>query len=250
MSLLTLFKQLSPVLSATLVGYFCAYLFEIGYLHYFELSWQSARVTVNSFIVATILGISIGYLIRMYIYPLLNFLTSDSSSYIAKYFKKNVFVLFLLIVFFGGFGYFLNKDATLLYMMPLYGFGYIILDLVLLIIFHWRPKKKWEEVFEEGVKREEKVTQVISNSFTEIFETVVRLSVVLGLIFSVGGMIIAQAEENFYTFSFKGDEFVVIREYDNLIIGKQYANGQISGRIIYINSSNNVLLFESKLIKE
>ena len=253
MNLLTLAKLVSPVFIFTLIGYFAAYAFEVGYLKYFDISWQNARVTINSFMIAAVFSVIGGFLIRQYLYPLLSFLQTTSHNSIVLYMKKRLFVYFWLCIFGLSYSYVFKQPDFVLIILALVG-GYFMIDIVVGLLFHLRPGKSLKQTFEDmdhHEQRQRKADEKYNNVITETFESIVRFVVPLTITFVVGGYSMAQVSKNIAVFTIEDKEYFVVRNYDGFIVGKAVNNGKPSSGIVLVNSNNTPLtLKESRIFKK
>jgi hypothetical protein len=249
MTLREIFDKLTPVFSVTLLGYFCAYVFEIGYLRYFDISWQSAHVTVNSFLVTTVIGAGIGFYIKEYVYPFLSALGTTSKSYAGAYLKKKAYFTFIVLTFLFGLLFVFTKNINSWYPLIVFFAIYLAIETILLFAFHWRPHRKIDDIFKQAIEADERrnvIDHKYDNEYTKSFESLFRLMIYLGLIFCVAGMVLAQSLKNIRTIDYNKQTYGVVREYDNLIVAKEISNGHFGSRVLYLNPQSQPIIFKNE----
>lgn len=240
--LLKIISKLTPIFALTLIGYAGAYLFELGYLHHFDLGMQSVRVTVNSFIVwAFVACMAVPYF-TISVWPLLHRYLDPAPNEIKNIQYRKIMAFALLIVLAMLFTGIIFNSFELLYLCAIPVFmGYVVLS-------PFRYKKKsmtYAQAVDSQTKNKKKIPKKERNIYLDFIERTSVVAILIGVAVVALGSLFAAGKSNLKTFEYDKKEYGVISEYDDLIIAREIKANKITGSTIYRKISEQPIVFET-----
>lgn len=233
----------------TIVAYFAAYVFEVGYLRSFGASWQVAHVTmpslVVSFMVIVLLVLSLGY-ISFVIIDIFGVIKSEAGKFIRKRVLEYVMwfaVLSLGFLVLTGKVDFLSVSISATIMPASTVVAWLLFDFR---SFHGSFKKRLVESLRAFDERERKAYEPRGIEKSKIVETYYWICFVTMVIFSLAyfaGYYASVMIKPSRAFVLDNSRYAVIRDYDGVVIAKEIVEGRIGEKYIYVDSSHNKLIF-------
>lgn len=245
----TILDKVGVAFLLTAAAYFVAYVFEVSYLRMFGVSWQAARVTLPSLVISFVVMASLSPAFRFLISTTLAAIRVTRKSDIGKFFLKRLleyvlwFIVLIIISLVVAGGVDILHLAAAALVVPGFKIIELLLDFLQLRGSLKSRLGKGLEVFE---KREGEALR--SSHFEKIkaVQAYDGVFMVVAVMFSLSylagqwaGAIIKPSS----AFMSENRQYIVIRNYEGVVIAKELVADKLGERYVIINSSENKLLF-------
>lgn len=234
----------------TVAAYFVAYIFEVSYLRSFGISWQAARVTISSLIVSFIVLISLGVCLN----PLLGLfigIPKKIKTEMERFVYERVFEFVVVFVVFVFWLFISTTKVDICLLLAIAAFVPAAKIFVwVLSLFRFRSirpfKKMLIESFRAFNESERKSSELSGFEKLKIIKAHNRLFSVTVIVFSlayIAGYYMSATIRPTRAFVVDNHRYAVIRDYDGMIVAKEIVNDRIGEKYMYIDSSQNKLVF-------
>lgn len=233
----------------TIVAYFAAYIFEVSYLRSYGISWQMARVTIPSLVISFMGIVFLGSYLRYAGFIFVDVprgIKSEIGKFIymrvVEYFILFVLVLLLSLVFAGKI--YIERSAAVALLLP-------ISKILMWLLFNFRPlrrpfKKMLVESFKAFNKDDSEFSKPRGFGKSNVMKAYDGIFITTIIIFSlsyVAGYYASMMIRPSRAFVLDNGRYAVIRDYDGVVIAKEIVNDRIGEKYMYIDSSQNKLVF-------
>lgn len=233
----------------TIVAYFAAYIFEVSYLRSYGISWQVARVTIPSLVISFMGIVFLGSYLRYAGFIFVDVpgnIKSETGKFIymrvVEYFILFVLALLLSLVFTGKI--YIERSAAAALSLP-------IPKILMWLLFNFRPlRRPFKKMLVESLKAFNKDDSEFSKprgfGKSNVMKAYYRISITTLIIFSlsyVAGYYASMIIRPSRAFVLDSSRCAVIRDYDGVVIAKEIVEGRIGEKYIYVDSSQNKLIF-------
>lgn len=241
-------KKVGTTFLLTVATYFVAYIFEVSYLRSFGISWQAARVTIPSLIVSFMVLISLGVCLN----PLLGLfidIPKKIKTEMGRFVYERVFEFVIVFAILSFWSFVSTGEANLMrsmlvaLTMPIAG--------ILWILFHFRFRRPFKKMLTESLRAfdesERKSSEPSGFEKLKIVKAYNGLFFVTMIVFSlayIAGYYMSETIRPTRAFVVDNHRYAVIRDYDGVVIAKEIVEGRIGKKYMYIDSSQNKLVFQ------
>lgn len=233
----------------TVTAYFVAYIFEVGYLRSSGISWQVAYVTIPSlavsFIAITLLGS-----ILVYIAPIVIDMLGAGGSKVKKFIYKKVlqYTVWLVVLLFGSLV--LTGKVHLLQVL-IQALIVPILTIVVPLLsksrsFHGSFQKRLIDslrIIDEWESNVYELRGIEKSKVMEIYYWVFLVTIIVSSSAYLAGYCASVMIRPSRAFVLENNRYAVIRDYSGMVIAKEIVEGRIGEKYMYIDSSQNKLVF-------
>ena len=233
----------------TIVAYFAAYIFEVSYLRSYGISWQTARVTIPSLVISfmgiVFLGLYLRYAGFIFVDVPRN-IKSETGKFIymrvVEYSISFVLALLLSLVFAGKI--YIELSAAVALLLPM-------LNILMWLLFYFRPlRRPFKKMLVESLKAFNKDDSEFSKprgfGKSNVMKAYNWIFITTMIIFSlsyIAGYYASMMIRPSRAFVLDNSRYAVIRDYDGVVIAKEIVNDKIGEKYMYIDSSQNKLIF-------
>lgn len=243
----SIIEKIGTTFLLTVVAYFAAYVFEVAYLRSFNISWQAARVTIPSLAVSFV---AIMMLILVYILPISRVLIDifhETQSKSRRFIYKRLLECAVGSVLAVFAAVFLPGRISAFWL----AIGVLIapgLAVISWFIFDFLPLRN----ISRGALVQSMVSFESRDSELSAFEKQRAVRVYAFIMITTLAVFVPAYLAGYWTarevglsrsFFFDGHQYVVVRDYDGVIVAKELLGDRTGERYLYINSSENKLLF-------
>ena len=233
----------------TIVAYFAAYIFEVSYLRSYGISWQAARVTVSSLVVSFVAIMSLSINLKPFMDLLFDVLKKREKSEVRKFIYGRVFefVVVFVVFLFGSLVYSGKIDIqwsiAVALVMP-------ELRILVWILSYFRFRHPFKKMLAKSIsdfnKNESRSFEPSEFEKSNIMQTYSVILITTTIIFlssyAVGYWASSMLRPS-RAFVLDSSRYAVIRDYDGMIVAKEIVNDRIGEKYMYIDSSQNKLIF-------
>jgi len=233
----------------TIVAYFAAYIFEVSYLRSYGISWQAARVTVSSLVVSFVAIMSLSINLKPLMDLLFDVLKKREKSEVRKFIYGRVFefVVVFVVFLFGSLVYSGKIDIqwsiAVALVMP-------ELRILVWILSYFRFRHPFKKMLAKSIsdfnKNESRSFEPSEFEKSNIMQTYSVILITTTIIFlssyAVGYWASFMIRPS-RAFVLDNSRYVVIRDYDGMVIAKEIVESKIGEKYIYVDSSQNKLIF-------
>lgn len=234
----------------TVTAYFVAYIFEVGYLRSSGISWQVAYVTIPSlavsFIAINFLGFVLGYIILIAI----DMFGGAGDSKVQEFIHMKVleYAMCLVALSFGSFV--LTGKVHLLQVLIQALITPILLIVVPLLSnfrsFHGSFQKRLIDslrIINEWESNVYEMRGIEKSKVVKICYCVLLVTIIASSSAYLAGYYASVMIRPSRAFVLENNRYVVIRDYSGMVIAKEIVEGRIGEKYMYIDSSQNKLIF-------
>lgn len=233
----------------TIVAYFASYIFEVSYLRSYGISWQAARVTVSSLVVSFVAIMSLSINLKPFMDLLFDVLKKREKSEVRKFIYGRVFefVVVFVVFLFGSLVYSGKIDIqwsiAVALVMP-------ELRILVWILSYFRFRHPFKKMLAKSIsdfnKNESRSFEPSEFEKSNIMQTYSVILITTTIIFlssyAVGYWASFMIRPS-RAFVLDNSRYVVIRDYDGMVIAKEIVESKIGEKYIYVDSSQNKLIF-------
>lgn len=233
----------------TIVAYFASYIFEVSYLRSYGISWQAARVIISSLVVSFVTIMSLSIYLKPFMDLLFDVLNKRKKSEVRKFIYGRMleFVVVFVVSLFGLLAYSgkigIQESITAALVMP-------VLRILVWISFHFRFRRPFKKTLVESIsdfnKDESKSfepSEFEKSNIMQAYSVILITTTIIFLSSYAVGYWASFMIRPSRAFVLDNSRYVVIRDYDGMVIAKEIVEGRIGEKYIYVDSSQNKLIF-------
>lgn len=233
----------------TIVAYFAAYIFEVSYLRSYGISWQAARVIVSSLVVSFVTIMSLSIYLKLFMDLLFDVLNKRKKSEVRKFIYGRMFefVVVFVVSLFGLLAYSGKIDIqwsiAVALVMP-------ELRILVWILSYFRFRRPFKKTLVESIsdfnKDESKSfepSEFEKSNIMQVYSVILITTMVIFLSSYAVGYWASSMIRPSRAFALDNSRYVVIRDYDGMVIAKEIVESKIGEKYMYIDSSQNKLIF-------
>ena len=233
----------------TIVAYFASYIFEVSYLRSYGISWQAARVIISSLVVSFVTIMSLSIYLKPFMDLLFDVLNKRKKSEVRKFIYGRMleFVVVFVVSLFGLLAYSgkigIQESITAALVMP-------VLRILVWISFHFRFRRPFKKTLVESIsdfnKDESKSfepSEFEKSNIMQAYSVILITTTIIFLSSYAVGYWASSMLRSSRAFVLDNSRYAVIRDYDGVVIAKEIVEGRIGEKYIYVDSSQNKLIF-------
>ena len=233
----------------TIVAYFASYIFEVSYLRSYGISWQAARVIISSLVVSFVTIMSLSIYLKPFMDLLSDVLNKRKKSEVRKFIYGRMleFVVVFVVSLFGLLAYSgkigIQESITAALVMP-------VLRILVWISFHFRFRRPFKKTLVESIsdfnKDESKSfepSEFEKSNIMQAYSVILITTTIIFLSSYAVGYWASSMLRPSRAFVLDNSRYAVIRDYDGVVIAKEIVEGRIGEKYIYVDSSQNKLIF-------
>lgn len=233
----------------TIVAYFASYIFEVSYLRSYGISWQAARVIISSLVVSFVTIMSLSIYLKPFMDLLFDVLNKRKKSEVRKFIYGRMleFVVVFVVSLFGLLAYSgkigIQESITAALVMP-------VLRILVWISFHFRFRRPFKKTLVESIsdfnKDESKSfepSEFEKSNIMQAYSVILITTTIIFLSSYAVGYWASSMLRPSRAFVLDNSRYAVIRDYDGVVIAKEIVEGRIGEKYIYVDSSQNKLIF-------
>lgn len=233
----------------TIVAYFASYIFEVSYLRSYGISWQAARVIISSLVVSFVTIMSLSIYLKPFMDLLFDVLNKRKKSEVRKFIYGRMleFVVVFVVSLFGLLAYSgkigIQESITAALVMP-------VLRILVWISFHFRFRCPFKKTLVESIsdfnKDESKSfepSEFEKSNIMQAYSVILITTTIIFLSSYAVGYWASSMLRPSRAFVLDNSRYAVIRDYDGVVIAKEIVEGRIGEKYIYVDSSQNKLIF-------
>lgn len=233
----------------TIVAYFAAYIFEVSYLRSYGISWQAARVIVSSLVVSFVAIMSLSVCLNPLVNLLFDALNKRKKSEVRKFIYRRVFEFVVVFVafLFWSLVYYGRVDIQWLIIAALI---MPITSVLAWILFQFRFRHPFKEMltkslsdFNKSESESFESSEFEKSNIMQAYSVIIITTTIIFLSSYAVGYWASSILKPSRAFILDGSRYAVIRDYDGMIVAKEIVNDRIGEKYIYIDSSQNKLVF-------
>ena len=233
----------------TIVAYFAAYMFEVSYLRSYGISWQAARVIISSLVVGFVAIISLSICLKPLVNLLFDALKKRKKSEVRKFIYGRVFefvvvfiaLLFWALVYSGEIDIGYSAIAALIIPTS---------SVLAWILFHFRFRRPFNKMLEKSLSDFNKSesesfesSEFEKSNIMQAYSVILITTTIIFLSSYAVGYWASSMLRPSRAFVLDNSRYAVIRDYDGVVIAKEIVEGRIGEKYIYVDSSQNKLIF-------
>ena len=242
-------EKIGTAFLLTIVAYFTAYIFEVSYLRSYGISWQAARVIISSLVVSFVTIMSLSIYLKPFMDLLFDVLNKRKKSEVRKFIYGRMleFVVVFVVSLFGLLAYSgkigIQESITASLVMP-------VLRILVWISFHFRFRRPFKKTLVESIsdfnKDESKSfepSEFEKSNIMQAYSVILITTTIIFLSSYAVGYWASSMLRPSRAFVLDNSRYAVIRDYDGVVIAKEIVEGRIGEKYIYVDSSQNKLIF-------
>ena len=233
----------------TIVAYFASYIFEVSYLRSYGISWQAARVIISSLVVSFVTIMSLSIYLKPFMDLLFDVLNKRKKSEVRKFIYGRMleFVVVFVVSLFGLLAYSgkigIQESITAALVMP-------VLRILVWISFHFRFRRPFKKTLVESISDFNKddsksfePSEFEKSNIMQAYSVILITTTIIFLSSYAVGYWASSMLRPSRAFVLDNSRYAVIRDYDGVVIAKEIVEGRIGEKYIYVDSSQNKLIF-------
>lgn len=233
----------------TIVAYFAAYIFEVSYLRSYGISWQAARVIVSSLVVSFVTIMSLSIYLKLFMDLLFDVLNKRKKSEVRKFIYGRMFefVVVFVVSLFGLLAYSGKIDIqwsiAVALVMP-------ELRILVWILSYFRFRRPFKKTLVESISDFNKSesesfesSEFEKSNIMQAYSVILITTTIIFLSSYAVGYWASSMLRPSRAFVLDNSRYAVIRDYDGVVIAKEIVEGRIGEKYIYVDSSQNKLIF-------
>ena len=233
----------------TIVAYFAAYIFEVSYLRSYGISWQAARVIVSSLVVSFVTIMSLSIYLKLFMDLLFDVLNKRKKSEVRKFIYGRMFefVVVFVVSLFGLLAYSGKIDIqwsiAVALVMP-------ELRILVWILSYFRFRRPFNKTLVESISDFNKSesesfesSEFEKSNIMQAYSVILITTTIIFLSSYAVGYWASSMLRPSRAFVLDNSRYAVIRDYDGVVIAKEIVEGRIGEKYIYVDSSQNKLIF-------
>lgn len=242
-------EKIGTAFLLTIVAYFTAYIFEVSYLRSYGISWQTSRVIISSLVVSFVATMSLSACLNPLVNLLFDVLNERKKSEVRKFIYGRVFEFVVVFVsfLFWSLVYSGRVDIQWLIIAALI---MPITSVLAWILFQFRFRRPFKKMLVESLgdfnkheSRSSEPSEFEKSNIMQAYSVILITTTIIFLLSYAVGYWASSMLRPSRAFVLDNSRYAVIRDYDGMIVAKEIVNDRIGEKYMYIDSSQNKLVF-------